>query len=218
MMRALMTWVRRHWMLVAGGVAVVAAGLSAVVVLTSPDGPPASYGAGSAKDPASLGAPFREFNNQGVPWRWGALSDVAEILPLADGVTEGRCYVTAGWIETTRAGIAEFSTAERDLSVAYYANGKLLKTGDPSAACNTSDLESRAVERRFSKLEQVLNQDGPLPQFYTVAYILEDVNPDLVVLTPHATESLNANGATASVYYFKEQPDFSQRRAARVFD
>jgi len=204
MMRNAMKWIRRHWMIVAGSVAVIAVGVAAIVVVNS-NRPPTGYAAGTVKEPGTLGETFRQADDQGVPWRWGALTSVVEVLPPNDGNT-GRCYISVGWIETTRAGFANVSSADRSLVVSYYNNGALIPTGDAASACDIGDFLTKAEDRGFTDLESITETAHPLPQFYTVTYFSEDVRPDYVALTPTPAEMLRDLPASASVYWFIEEP------------
>ncbi len=216
-MRAAMRWIRRHWIIVSGAaVAVAALVVVAAVWITAPQRP-TSYAAGTKKAPAVLGETFRQLDDQGAPWRWGALAQVAEVLPLADGYT-GRCYAAVGWVETTRAGYATASADDLAMTVAYYADGALLATGDAAAACRADDFISAAETRGYAPLQSVTENDLPLPQFYTVTYIVDDVNPDFVTFGSAATDLLTDAPADVSVYRFHEQTDYSEGPDRILYD
>ncbi len=214
-MRTVMRWIRRSTMrtvaavLVAAAVVVVAAFGVANRIANgiAASRPPSGYTAGTVGEPAYLGENFREVTEQGVPWRWGALTRVAELAPADDGYS-GRCYVSVGWIETTKAGYAEHSEDERSLTVAFYADGSLIPTGDASASCSAAnEFVAASLTDAYHPLANVTEADLPLPQFYAVTYIADDVRPDYVLLTPSTPELLADVPSTASVYRFAAATD-----------
>lgn len=217
MMRKALEWLRSYWFPVALVVAICAFAIAKVL----PDRHSATSprALGTIEHPAPLSEHFAglglvEFDTSTDQWRYARIHRVME-APLADGYSDGRCFITFGSID---GGYLVSPSDEWQLALVFAADGVVAAAGDADLVCDAGAVEAAAEFAGYSRLGRLpfdqavamtFDQNRELRNleksrdYVAVTYLPGDLEPDSVVLTRRSPEAGSAIPSDSAIYTFR---------------